>query len=174
MSAFLAFSNKRRRALKLQHPTASNSDLSKMLSKTWKEAPDIVKQKYLEEAQEKSEEYKEAIAEWRKSHPGERINRSSLQIMAAQKSRPRKKKKAALEPDPSDTVVKEETKADLESKSDESMGSEELSEQKFMDVESKNKHHQTAVSVEGQIAKLFQENKWDALTLASRVSDLCR
>jgi hypothetical protein len=37
MSAFLAYSNSRRAALKRKHPKATNADLSRMLSKSWKE-----------------------------------------------------------------------------------------------------------------------------------------
>ena len=36
MSAFLAFSNQRRAALKRKNPDATNADLSKMLSVQWK------------------------------------------------------------------------------------------------------------------------------------------
>lgn len=39
MSAFLAYSNGRRAALKREHPKSTNADLSRMLSKTWKELP---------------------------------------------------------------------------------------------------------------------------------------
>jgi len=73
MSAFLAFSNKRRKALKRQNPFATNSDLSKMLSKTWKDAPEVIREKYLNEAAILSDQYKEAIAKWKKKHPGARI-----------------------------------------------------------------------------------------------------
>lgn len=37
MSAFLAYSNSRRANLKKEHPKSTNADLSRMLSKTWKE-----------------------------------------------------------------------------------------------------------------------------------------
>lgn len=66
MSAFLAFSNKRRAALKRQHPDATNADLSKMLSKTWKEAPDELRRKYMDEEAELRETYKVEMAKWRK------------------------------------------------------------------------------------------------------------
>ncbi|KAL7561494.1 hypothetical protein ACA910_016293 [Epithemia clementina (nom. ined.)] len=42
MPAFLAFFNKRRKSLKRQYLCASNADLSKMLAKTWREAPDVI------------------------------------------------------------------------------------------------------------------------------------
>lgn len=37
MSAFLAYSNSRRAGLKRDNPKSTNADLSRMLSKTWKE-----------------------------------------------------------------------------------------------------------------------------------------
>ena len=37
MSAFLAYSNSRRAGLKKQNPKATNADLSRMLSQSWKE-----------------------------------------------------------------------------------------------------------------------------------------
>lgn len=66
MSAFLAFSNKRRAGLKRENPDATNADLSKMLSKTWKEAPDDLRKKYMDEEAELRAKYKIAMAAWRK------------------------------------------------------------------------------------------------------------
>jgi len=40
MSAFLAYSNSRRAGLKRDHPKSTNADLSRMLSKSWKELPE--------------------------------------------------------------------------------------------------------------------------------------
>ncbi|EEC43404.1 predicted protein, partial [Phaeodactylum tricornutum CCAP 1055/1] len=65
MSAFLAFSNKRRAALKRQHPDATNADLSKMLSKTWKEAPEELRRKYMDEEAGLRAKYKELMGTWR-------------------------------------------------------------------------------------------------------------
>ena len=70
-TAFLLFSNKRRKALKRQYTDATNSDLSKMLSKTWREAPDSIRQKYMDEATELSKVYKADMVVWRKKS-GER------------------------------------------------------------------------------------------------------
>jgi HMG (high mobility group) box len=66
MSAFLAFSNKRRAALKRENPDATNADLSKMLSKTWKEADDEMRKKYMDEEAELRAKYKISMAAWRK------------------------------------------------------------------------------------------------------------
>jgi hypothetical protein len=88
MSAFLAFSNKRRAALKRQHPDATNSDLSKMLSKTWKEAPQELKSKYMEEEAGLRAKYKVAMAAWRKKvaeeKKAERKERETMAMAAAE------------------------------------------------------------------------------------------
>jgi HMG (high mobility group) box len=72
MSAFLAFSNKRRAGLKREHPEATNADLSKMLSKTWREAPDELRKKYMDEEAGLRATYKIEVAKWRKKVADER------------------------------------------------------------------------------------------------------
>ena len=88
MSAFLAFSNKRRAALKRQHPDATNADLSKMLSKTWKEASDDVRQKYMDEEAGLREQYKISMAAWRAKvaaeKKAERQEREAMAMKAAE------------------------------------------------------------------------------------------
>jgi hypothetical protein len=88
MSAFLAFSNKRRAALKRQHPDATNADLSKMLSKTWKEAEPSLRQKYMDEEADLRQTYKVEMAKWRKKvaeeKRAERKEREALAMQAAE------------------------------------------------------------------------------------------
>mmetsp|Transcript_8057 Transcript_8057/g.22371 ORF Transcript_8057/g.22371 Transcript_8057/m.22371 type:complete len:443 (+) Transcript_8057:103-1431(+) len=85
MSAFLAFSNKRRAALKRQHPDATNADLSKMLSKTWKEAPEELRRKYMDEEAELRQTYKVEMAKWRKKVAEEKkAERKEREAMAMQ------------------------------------------------------------------------------------------
>ncbi|KAL7561874.1 hypothetical protein ACA910_014249 [Epithemia clementina (nom. ined.)] len=85
MSAFLAFSNKRRAALKRQHPDATNADLSKMLSKTWKEAPEELRRKYMDEEAELRQTYKVSMAKWRKKVAEEKkAERKEREAMAMQ------------------------------------------------------------------------------------------
>ena len=87
-SAFLAFSNKRRAALKRQHPDATNADLSKMMSKTWKEAEPSLRQKYMDEEAELRQQYKVEMAKWRKKvaeeKRAERKEREALAMQAAE------------------------------------------------------------------------------------------
>ena len=88
MSAFLAFSNKRRAGLKREHPDATNSDLSKMLSKTWKEAPEELKKKYMDEEAQLRATYKVEMAKWRKKvaeeKKMERQEREAIAMQAAE------------------------------------------------------------------------------------------
>ena len=85
MSAFLAFSNKRRAGLKREHPDATNADLSKMLSKTWKEAPLELKSKYMEEEAALRATYKVEMAKWRKNAADEKkVERQEREAIAMQ------------------------------------------------------------------------------------------
>lgn len=85
MSAFLAFSNKRRAALKRQHPDATNADLSKMLSKTWKEAEQPLRQKYMDEEAGLRAHYKVEMGKWRKRVAEEkRVERKEREALAMQ------------------------------------------------------------------------------------------
>lgn len=66
MSAFLAYSNSRRAKLKRANPKATNADLSKMLSKSWKELPPQERAVYMNEEAELRAKYKTDMAAWRK------------------------------------------------------------------------------------------------------------
>ena len=65
MSAFLAYSNSRRAALKRKNPKATNADLSKMLSKSWKELDPTERAVYMNEEAELRAKYKTDMAAWR-------------------------------------------------------------------------------------------------------------
>lgn len=65
MSAFLAYSNKRRAMVKKKNPDLSNADTSKTLSTMWKEATDQIRQKYIKEELEQRNQYKDAMAAWK-------------------------------------------------------------------------------------------------------------
>lgn len=88
MSAFLAFSNKRRAALKREFPSATNADLSKMLSKTWKDADEETKRSYTEEEAALRSKYKSEMGEWRRrvfdERKAERLEREELAMQQAE------------------------------------------------------------------------------------------
>lgn len=84
-SAFLAFSNKRRAELKKANPSASNADLSKMLSKTWKTCDEETRREYTEEEARLRAKYKEDIALWRKQQAEVKMaERKEREAMAMQ------------------------------------------------------------------------------------------
>jgi len=72
MSAFLAFSNSRRAMVKRQNPDATNAEISKTLSNMWKEAPDDLRQKYIDEEYGKRQQYKASMSDWRKKNDEEK------------------------------------------------------------------------------------------------------
>ena len=65
-SAFLAFSNERRKAVAEANPGMGNAEISGVLSKLWKESPIEVKNKYREREAEERKKFKAALAEWNK------------------------------------------------------------------------------------------------------------
>lgn len=66
MSAFLSFSNSKRALIKAQHPEMNNTDVSRVLAKMWKEAPEEERKVHIEREAELRRAYKIAIADWRK------------------------------------------------------------------------------------------------------------
>jgi hypothetical protein len=104
MSAFLSYSNRLRAALKKQNPNATNSDLSKMLSVTWKGLSDKEKKKYLDEEAELRAKYKIEMAKWRQQHDEEkrlvRMEREAIASKTAEaqaQARPAMEQAAALQ-----------------------------------------------------------------------------
>lgn len=67
MSAFLAFAKNRRAIIKRENPGFSNSDISRALSRMWKEAPDELRKKYVEEEVQCRKSYKVAMSKWREA-----------------------------------------------------------------------------------------------------------
>lgn len=65
MSSFLAYSNSKRAALRMANPHLTNGDMSKMLAKMWREAPEEEKKEYIEREQELREIYLKDMAAWR-------------------------------------------------------------------------------------------------------------
>lgn len=68
MSAFLAFSNERRKIVAEANPNISNGEISGLLSKLWKEAPHDVKNQYREREAEERKKFKATLAEWEKQN----------------------------------------------------------------------------------------------------------
>lgn len=65
MSAFLSFSNSKRATVKQQNLGSSNAEVSRMLAKMWKEAPEDERNLHINRERELRQTYKIAIAIWR-------------------------------------------------------------------------------------------------------------
>jgi hypothetical protein len=63
--AYFAFSNERRQEVKNSNPSATNGEVSRLLSKMWKDAPEEVRKFYLDREAEERERYTESMAEWK-------------------------------------------------------------------------------------------------------------
>lgn len=68
MSAFLYFSQDRRRQLKAENPELRNTEISRMLGKLWREAPEEVRAPHIAKEKEERERYKVRIEKWRNEH----------------------------------------------------------------------------------------------------------
>ena len=62
--AYLSFSNERRAGVRESYPHATNSQISKILSTMWKEAPEDIRKAYRDEAAQRREQYKADVAAW--------------------------------------------------------------------------------------------------------------
>jgi hypothetical protein len=65
MSAFLAFSHTKRSEVRQSNPKVSNTEICRILSQHWKDAPFEVKKLHVDQEFELRQEYKAAIAVWR-------------------------------------------------------------------------------------------------------------
>lgn len=85
MSAFLAYSNSRRAKLKQEQPKSTNADLSRMLSKSWKELDPQERAVYMAEERKLREQYKTEMSEWRKKCAEQKkVEREEREMMAMQ------------------------------------------------------------------------------------------
>lgn len=65
MSSFLSYSNSKRAALRKANPRLTNGDMSKMLSKMWREVPEEEKREHIEREEQLREVYLKDMAAWR-------------------------------------------------------------------------------------------------------------
>lgn len=64
MSAFLAFGNERRKAIAEANPMMSNTEISHVLSKLWKEYPESLKQQYRDREAQERQAFKKIRSDW--------------------------------------------------------------------------------------------------------------
>eukprot|EP00934_Nitzschia_sp_Nitz4_P003903 Nitzschia sp. Nitz4//scaffold295_size27985//9432//11102//NITZ4_008161-RA/size27985-snap-gene-0.63-mRNA-1//1//CDS//3329546245//3893//frame0 len=67
MSAFLSFSNAKRSEVKDSNPNMGTAEIARVLAQMWKNASDAEKKKHIENEFRLRQEYKVAIADWRKT-----------------------------------------------------------------------------------------------------------
>lgn len=65
MSAFLYFSQDKRRQIKDENPTIRNTEVSRILGELWRKATEEEKSPHVEREKSEREKYKVAISEWR-------------------------------------------------------------------------------------------------------------
>lgn len=68
MSAFLYFSQGKRRQIKDANPSMKNTEVSRLLGEMWRNAPEEERRPHIEKEKEEREKYKVAIADWRKDY----------------------------------------------------------------------------------------------------------
>lgn len=66
MSAFLIYSNAKRKQVKREFPNLKNFDISRVLAKLWKGAPAEERKEYQDEELRLRHEYKSAVVDWRR------------------------------------------------------------------------------------------------------------
>jgi hypothetical protein len=66
MSAFLYFSQGKRREIKEQNPKMKNTEISRLLGEMWRNAPEEDRTPHIEKEKEEREKYKVAIGDWRR------------------------------------------------------------------------------------------------------------
>ena len=64
--AYFSFSNERRQSVKKDNPAASNGEISKILSKMWKDADDETRAEYVEKEKMERDEYNILVEKWKK------------------------------------------------------------------------------------------------------------
>jgi hypothetical protein len=78
MSAFLAFSHTHRAEAKRNYPDFSNNQITRLLAKRWKDAPDDEKKKFIDQEFELRQQYLENIAAWRQSQKHELLTQRQI------------------------------------------------------------------------------------------------
>jgi HMG (high mobility group) box len=71
MSAFLSFSNSKRSQVKAKFKDTNNAEISRILARMWKESPPEDKSKFIDEEYRLRQDYKIAMAEWKRQSEAE-------------------------------------------------------------------------------------------------------
>jgi hypothetical protein len=91
MSAFLSFSNSKRAYVKNKHKDAKNADVSRLLAQMWKDAEAEEKKVFIDEEFALRQQYKIAMAEWKRQSEEEiktkRIERENEAMKAVREGK---------------------------------------------------------------------------------------
>jgi hypothetical protein len=83
MSAFLYFSQGRRRTIKGENPTMKNTEISRLLGEMWRNAPEEDRKPHIDQEKAEREKYKVAIADWRKEYEAKKEEQRKQQAQQA-------------------------------------------------------------------------------------------
>lgn len=72
MSAFLAYSNSKRSAVKRENPGLTNAEVSRVLASLWRNADEQEKKRFIDEEFALRQKYKTSIADWRATEEKEK------------------------------------------------------------------------------------------------------
>ncbi|KAI2499632.1 high mobility group [Fragilaria crotonensis] len=72
MSAFLAYSNSKRSAVKRENPGLTNAEVSRVLASLWRNADEQEKKRFIDEEFALRQKYKSSIADWRATEEKEK------------------------------------------------------------------------------------------------------
>ena len=72
MSAFLAYSNSKRSAVKRENPGLTNAEVSRVLASLWRNADEQEKKRFIDEEFALRQQYKTSIADWRATEEKEK------------------------------------------------------------------------------------------------------
>mmetsp|Transcript_24355 Transcript_24355/g.37523 ORF Transcript_24355/g.37523 Transcript_24355/m.37523 type:complete len:323 (-) Transcript_24355:156-1124(-) len=98
LSSFFAYSNSKKASLKRKNPNLTNVDLSRMLAKKWREAPQKEKQHYLDQEQQELIKYKAKMAEYKKAQSAEAKRRQDSERESEQEQNENLQESSAVPP----------------------------------------------------------------------------
>ena len=78
MSAYLSFANKKRSMVKAVYPTATNGQISKMLSSLWRQSPQAIREPYIQEEAKLRQIYHEEKATWLANKKEQQLREQSV------------------------------------------------------------------------------------------------
>nr|XP_019595128.1 PREDICTED: upstream-binding factor 1-like protein 1 [Rhinolophus sinicus] len=91
LTSYLRFFKEKRPQYSQKHPELNNRELTKVLSKEYKELPEQMKLKYVQDFQKEKQEFAEKLAQFRKDHPD--LVQSSKKSVVSKRSPTKAQKK---------------------------------------------------------------------------------